>query len=88
MSKYRPNTISETITPRHGHVFAPASRAYFAWQAGELDEGALNQREGGKFFPQTLGGIRDEFAETDDANIAPPPDGKIASANQLTGKHI
>lgn len=88
MSKYRPNTISETSTPRHGHVFSPASRAYFAWQAGDLDEGALNQREGGKFFPQTLGGIRDDFAETDDANIAPPPDGKIASANQLTGKHL
>lgn len=85
MSQRRPNTISRGNTPRHGHVFSPASRAYFAWQAGDLDEGALNQREGGKFFPQTAGNLRDAYAKDDDANVAPPPDGKIASANQLTG---
>lgn len=54
MSKRIANTISKNIAPLHGHVFSPASRAYFAWQAGDLDQGALNQREAGKFFPQLL----------------------------------
>ncbi|RON09676.1 hypothetical protein BK659_07025 [Pseudomonas brassicacearum] len=88
MSQNRPNTISRSNTVRHGHVFSPASRAYFAWQAGELDEGALNQRESGKFFPQTSGGLSDAYAREDVANAAPPPDGKIASANQATGKKL
>lgn len=85
MSQRRPNTISRSNTPRHGHVFSPSSRAHFEWLAGRLDEGALNQRESGKFFPLVSGGVRDVFAPDDDANVPPPPDGKIASANQLTG---
>jgi chitin-binding protein len=85
MSQRRPNTISRNNSPRHTHVFSPSSRAHFEWLAGRLDEGALNQRESGKFFPLTSGGIRDAFAKDDDANVPPPPDGKIASANQLTG---
>jgi chitin-binding protein len=85
MSQRRPNTISRSNNPRHAHVFSPSSRAHFEWLAGRLDEGALNQRESGKFFPLTAGGIRDAFAKDDDANVPPPPDGKIASANQLTG---
>lgn len=85
MSKRIANPISKSIAPRHGHVFSPASRAYFAWQAGDLDEGALNQREAGKFFPATAGGLLDVYAPEDVENSSPPPDGKIASANQATG---
>ncbi|WCM54279.1 lytic polysaccharide monooxygenase [Pseudomonas sp. WJP1] len=85
MSQRRPNTISRSNNPRHGHVFSPSSRAHFEWLAGRLDEGALNQREGGKFFPLTTGGVRDVFAKDDDANVSPPPDGKIASAGQQAG---
>ena len=88
MSKHRPNVISKTGTPRHGHIFSPKSRAYFAWEAGELDEGALNQRESGKFFPQTARGLPDAYAASDVSNAAPPPDGKIASANQPTGEKL
>ncbi|MCK3861519.1 lytic polysaccharide monooxygenase [Pseudomonas sp. B329] len=85
MSKHIANPISKSIVPRHGHIFSPASRAYFAWQAGDLDEGALNQRESGKFFPAVAGGLLDVYAPEDVANSPPPPDGKIASANQATG---
>jgi chitin-binding protein len=88
MSQLQSNIASRSNTPRHGHVFSPASRAWFEWKAGRLDEGALNQRESGKFFPHTLGGLSDAYAESDDKNIAPPPDGKIASANQPTGAQL
>ncbi|MBA8862893.1 chitin-binding protein [Ochrobactrum anthropi] len=77
---------NQEIDTRHGHVFQPASRAYFAWQDGLIDTGALNQREAGKFFPATSGGLRDAFAPDDQTNATPPPDGKIASAGQLTGQ--
>jgi len=72
----------------HGHISSPGSRAYFAWQAGELDTGALNQRESGKFFPLNISGVGDSFAPDDVANALPPPDGKIASANQPTGQML
>lgn len=85
MSQDRPNAISRSNSPKHGHVFSPSSRAHFEWLAGRLDEGALNQRESGKFFPLTSGGVVDAFAKDDVANVPPPPDGKIASADQLTG---
>jgi chitin-binding protein len=88
MSLHRANVISRSTTPRHGHIFSPGSRAYFAWQAGEIDEGALNQRESGKFFPHTTSGRTDPYARDDVANAAPPPDGRIASANQATGRHL
>lgn len=88
MSPHHSETISRRKIPqlRHGHVFQPASRAFFAWQAGLIDDGALNQRESGKFFPATLGNLPDPFAPTDQPNVAPPADGKIASAGQLTGQ--
>lgn len=73
------------ISPRHGHVFSPPSRAWYAYKDGLLDEGALNQREAGKFFPATEGNLQDPTAPSDVMNFAPPPDGKIASANQATG---
>lgn len=88
MSQRRPNTISRNNRPRHGHVFSPSSRAHFEWLAGRLDEGALNQRESGKFFPLQAGGLKDAYAKDDVANVPPPPDGKIASANQLTGAQL
>jgi chitin-binding protein len=69
-------------------VFSPSSRAHFEWLAGRLDEGALNQRESGKFFPLATGGVADAFAKDDVANVPPPPDGKIASANQATGAQL
>lgn len=91
--KYRtPNIISRNkrngISSFHGHVFSPASRVYFAWLAGQIDEGALNQREAGKFFPETAEGLSDPFAPDDQPNSLPPLDGKIASANQLTGQFL
>jgi chitin-binding protein len=88
MSTSSPNTNSQNISPRHGHVFSPESRAYFAWLEGKLDDGALNQRESGKHFPQTVGGLKDPLAPDDVLSAAPPPDGKIASAGQLTGAFL
>ncbi|QPC87746.1 hypothetical protein GA830_14085 [Mesorhizobium sp. NBSH29] len=76
------------VAPRHGHVFSPPSRAYLAWLAGNLDEGALNQREAGKFFPKVMGGLPDADAPTDSPSATPPPDGKIASAGQGTGSFL
>lgn len=73
---------------RHGHVFSPPSRAYYAFLDGKLDEGAMNQRECGKFFPHTEAGLQDPIARDDVVNFAPPPDGKIASANQATGEFL
>jgi chitin-binding protein len=75
-------TTNDEIEVRHGHVFSPASRAYFAWQAGQMNTGQLNQREAGKFFPATRDGLTDPVAPTDQRNSLPPEDGKIASANQ------
>ncbi|MHC8286380.1 lytic polysaccharide monooxygenase auxiliary activity family 9 protein [Pseudomonas sp. XS1P51] len=88
MSQRNPNTNSRSITPFHGHVFSPSSRAYFAWLEGKLDEGALNQRESGKHFPQTVGGLKDPLAPDDVLSAMPPLDGKIASAGQLTGAFL
>lgn len=70
---------NKSVSPRHGHVFQPESRAYFAWLEGKLDPGALNQLEAGKFFPATEGGLTDPVAPTDLPNATPPADGKIAS---------
>ncbi|NJQ21820.1 hypothetical protein HCO69_19610 [Pantoea sp. LS15] len=86
--KFPSLSIFSDLKPYHGHVFSPASRAYFAYLEGKLDDGALNQRECGKFFPQLTGGLRDSFAPDDDANFKPPADGKIASAEQPTGQFL
>lgn len=71
--------VSRSASPRHGHVFQPASRAYFAWLDARLDPGALNQLESGKFFPAIEAGLRDPLAPTDETNNRPPADGQIAS---------
>ncbi|MCP1518311.1 chitin-binding protein [Pseudomonas migulae] len=80
MSTSSPKTNSQNISPMHGHVPSPASRAYFAWKAGKLDVGALNQLESGKHFPATVGGLEDPFAPQDVPSAVPPKDDKIASA--------
>lgn len=72
----------------HGHVPSPASRAYFAWVDGKIDDGMLNQRECGKFFPAQTSGLTDSVAPEDVTNFLPPPDGKIASANQGNGNFL
>ncbi|MFD1804070.1 lytic polysaccharide monooxygenase auxiliary activity family 9 protein [Mixta tenebrionis] len=82
------NKTAEGIMPMHGHVFSPKSRAYFAWEEGKLDNGALNQRESGKFFPATKAGLRDSLASDDVVNNMPPADGKIASAGQSVGQFL
>jgi chitin-binding protein len=69
-------------------VFSPPSRAYFAWLDGLIDEGGLNQRESGKFFPETEGNLIDRFAPEDFPSNPPPADGKIASAGQDTGSEL
>ena len=80
MSTSSPYTNSQNVQPMHGHVPSPASRAYFAWLAGLLDSGALNQLEKGKHFPATAGGLKDPLAPQDVPSAVPPIDGKIASA--------
>lgn len=80
-----PSTNSQNIAPMHGHVFQPESRAYWAWKAGKLNLGALNQCECGKGFPNTGSGLLDPLAPSDVPNNEPPPDGKIASGNQPAG---
>ncbi|CNI01899.1 lytic polysaccharide monooxygenase [Yersinia pekkanenii] len=72
----------------HSHIFSPASRAYFAWQAGLLNLGQLNQRESGKFFPATAANLQDVYAPSDVVSALPPPDGKIASGNQDNGEFL
>ncbi|MFU9138090.1 lytic polysaccharide monooxygenase [Erwinia tasmaniensis] len=76
------STAKSNGNTRHGHVFSPASRAWFAWEAGQMDTGQLNQREAGKFFPAVQSGLSDAVAPSDMTNSTPPADGKIASANQ------
>ncbi|MGE4800119.1 lytic polysaccharide monooxygenase [Yersinia hibernica] len=73
---------------RHGHVFSPKSRAYFAWEKGQIDTGMLNQREAGKFFPALVSGLADTLAATDTLSSLPPRDGEIASANQMNGNML
>lgn len=96
VTKYR-HVISKNRTPLraipgilHGHVFTPPSRAYYAFLEGWLDEGAMNQREAGKFFPLTdVDKVLDPYAKDDVPGGAPPPaDGKIASAGQATGTQL
>jgi len=74
--------ISWSVSPRHGHISSPMSRAAFAERAGLIEGNIHNGIESGKFFPETQGGIPDKDAPTDSANIAPPVDGKIASGER------
>ena len=78
----------EGLSSRHGHVFSPKSRAYFAWEKGQIDDGMLNQREAGKFFPAKLSGLADPVAPTDVYSALPPRDGEIASANQGNARFL
>ncbi|ABC38514.1 lytic polysaccharide monooxygenase auxiliary activity family 9 protein [Burkholderia thailandensis] len=75
-------TKSSSISPRHGRVITPESRAVYLYEAGRLDFGQVNELEGGKFFPATQSGLRDPDAPDDVANGAPPRDGEIASGGR------
>ncbi|HFK5512727.1 MULTISPECIES: lytic polysaccharide monooxygenase [Elizabethkingia] len=77
------NTRHSSRNIRHGHVFSPESRPYFAWKEGKIDKGALNQIESGKFFPMAKGGQSDPVFLTDVPNAMPPRDGQIASGGQI-----
>jgi len=83
MAQTTKTRVSKSASPRHGHVFQPESRAYFAWLDGRLDPGALNQLESGKFFPATEAGLRDPLVPTDEPNNKPPVDGQIASGGNI-----
>ena len=71
---------------RHGQVFKPESRGQLCVDGVNaqcpLQSWQVNGLEGGKFFPAIAGGLRDPLAPDDVANVAPPADGKIASAGQ------
>ncbi|KVD76780.1 chitin-binding protein [Burkholderia sp. ABCPW 14] len=67
------------MSPKHGRIITPKSRAVFLHEAGKLDLGQVNEIEGGKFFPETQGGLKDPDAPDDVANGVPPRDGEIAS---------
>ncbi|WHS98745.1 MAG: GlcNAc-binding protein A [Pantoea stewartii] len=85
------NIISKpknSISSRHGHIFSPKSRAFFAWEKGQIDDGMLNQREAGKFFPAKVSGLADPVAPTDVHSALPPRDGEIASANQGNARFL
>lgn len=62
-----------SITPLHGHIFSPASRACFTWQAGKLDEEQLNQCESGKFPPKIQGSLPERLDSIEDAKSNIPP---------------
>lgn len=69
----------EAQQPRHGRVVSPKSRAVYLNEQGELDEGQMNEVEGGKGFPGTTAGYKDPDAPDDVAGKTPPADGFIAS---------
>jgi len=77
-----PQAISREVAPRHGAVSSPKSRAYFAAEKGLIEGNLQYGIEWGKFFPAVTGGLKDPYASTDVANIAPPVDGKIASGER------
>lgn len=73
------------VAPLHAAVVTPKSRAVFARENGELPDDSIQfSLEGGKFFPETSGGLADPLAPTDIVNRAPPRDGHIASGDVET----
>lgn len=88
MAQTTKTRVSQSTSPRHGHVFQPASRAYYAWLDGRLDPGALNHLEAGKFFPETQAGLRDPLVLTDEPNSKPPVDGQIASGGNNAARFL
>lgn len=76
----------KNISPRHGRVTTPESRAVLARQRGLLpDDSVPNSLEAGKFFPMYAGGLLDPIAPADSPSGTPPADGKIASAGYAAG---
>lgn len=83
-----PQVISCQVSPRHGAIASPASRASFAEAAGLIEGNLQYGIESGKFFPETNGGLKDKDAPDDVVNIAPPVDGKIASGERPAAKYL
>lgn len=72
--------------PRHGRVINPKSRAVYLNEQGELDEGQMNEVEGGKGFPGTTAGYVDPAGPDDVKGKAPPADGLIASGGHTDAR--
>lgn len=71
------------ITPAHGGVFLPKSRAVLAWERGVagMDASIPYSLEAGKFFPAYTVGLIDPVGGADDSpSHLQPADGEIASA--------
>ncbi|WP_329611052.1 lytic polysaccharide monooxygenase [Pseudomonas sp. KNUC1026] len=71
------------ITPAHGGVFLPKSRAVLAWERGVagMDASIPYSLEAGKFFPAYEVGLIDPVGGADDSpSHLQPADGEIASA--------
>ena len=83
-----PQAISWKVSPKHGAVASPASRAYFAEKQGLIEGNLQYGIEWGKFFPAVVGGLQDPYAPTDSTNIAPPVDGKIASGERPMAAYL
>ncbi|HEN8802232.1 chitin-binding protein [Pseudomonas sp. CM25] len=79
---------SAPITPAHGSITTPKSRATFAEERGQIEGNLHNGIESGKFFPETSGGITDPYAKDDVPNMAPPADGKIASGERPAAAYL
>lgn len=76
------NAYLLSISPQHGKVIFPASRASHLLRQGILDEHLANELEGGKGFPAILGHQLDPDAPDDEPSREPPWDGEIASGGR------
>ncbi|PVZ11473.1 chitin-binding protein [Pseudomonas sp. URIL14HWK12:I9] len=77
------NSQGAPITPAHGGVFLPKSRAVRAWERGVagMDASIPYSLEAGKFFPAYQTGLIDPVGGPDDSpSHLQPADGQIASA--------
>lgn len=80
--------ISTPITPAHGGIATPKSRAFYAEERGLIEGNLQYGIESGKFFPETKGGLADPYAKDDVHNIPPPVDGKIASGERPAAAYL
>ncbi|MGG4657471.1 lytic polysaccharide monooxygenase auxiliary activity family 9 protein [Pseudomonas vlassakiae] len=82
------NQNSGPITPLHGAITKPKSRACFAEERGLIEGNLQYGIESGKFFPETDGKLADPYAPDDVRNIPPPVDGKIASGERPAATYL
>ncbi|MFF7862951.1 chitin-binding protein [Pseudomonas sp. LLC-1] len=76
------------ITPAHGGIATPKSRAFFAEERGLIEGNLQYGIESGKFFPQVKGELADPYAKEDVHSIPPPVDGKIASGERPGASYL